>query len=62
MNKIEKLAFELAILSNDSLSLLSELLVREYPTRAAALEQLMSVAQQEYINQLHSELGVANVR
>ncbi len=61
MNKVEQLATELAFLSNTSLQQLTEILVRDYPTRVDALEQLLRIAQHESLDQIHRELGIANV-
>jgi hypothetical protein len=61
MNKIEQLATELAFLSNTSLQQLTEILVRDYPTRVDALEQLLRIAQHESLDRIHRELGIANV-
>jgi hypothetical protein len=60
MNKIELLAAELAFLSNVSLQQLTEILVRDYPTRVDVLEQLVQMAQHENLDRIHQELGIAN--
>lgn len=44
MNKIEELANELAMLSNQSLMLLAQRLVNDYPTRADVLETQLGSA------------------
>lgn len=41
MNNLENLAFELAVLSNDDLLKLSEIMNQSYATRAEALEMAM---------------------
>jgi hypothetical protein len=43
MNKLELLANDLALLSNDSLAKLATILVVDYPTRAEALENYISI-------------------
>jgi hypothetical protein len=47
MTHIERLANEIAILSNDSLSRLATELVKEYPTRATTFEFSLSVEIQD---------------
>lgn len=44
MNKIETMANELAMLSNQSLMLLAQRLVEDYPQRADVLETQISAA------------------
>ena len=44
MNKIEELANELAMLSNQSMMLLAQKLVEDYPTRADVLETQLGAA------------------
>ena len=41
MNNLERLAFEVAVLSNEDLQQLSTILTRDYATRAEALEMAM---------------------
>jgi len=60
MNKIESLASELAFLSNASLQQLTEILVRDYPTRVDVLEQSIRVAQHESLDRIHRELGIVD--
>lgn len=43
MNKLEKLANEIAFLNNQDIMRLSDFLVRDYPTRADVLETGISV-------------------
>jgi hypothetical protein len=43
-NKLESLAVEIALLSNDSLQKLSDILVREYTARANIMEASLNVA------------------
>jgi len=58
MNRIETLANDLALLSNDSLRQLAKILVRDYPTRADRVEHMISVETQETLRALHKELGI----
>jgi hypothetical protein len=55
MNRIEILANELALLSNQSLVELAQILVKDYPTRADVLETQLSAAffynDQEAVNE-----------
>jgi hypothetical protein len=44
MNKIEELANDLALLSNQSLMLLAQKLVEDYPARADVLETQLGAA------------------
>jgi hypothetical protein len=43
-NKLEALAVEIALLSNDSLQKLSNILVRDYTTRANVMEASLNTA------------------
>ena len=43
-NKVESLAVEIALLSNDSLQKLSDILVRDYITRANVMEASLNAA------------------
>lgn len=45
MTKLEQLANDVAMLSNDSLSKLAAILVQDYPTRADALQNLLCWAE-----------------
>jgi hypothetical protein len=47
VNRIEILANDIAWLTNDSIAQLAQILVREYPTRADALETQIRAAFQE---------------
>lgn len=47
MDRIEILANDIAWLTNDSISKLAQILVRDYPTRADALETQIRAAFQE---------------
>lgn len=55
MNRLEIIANELAMLSNQSLVQLSQILVDDYPTRADVLETQLSAAffykDQEAVNE-----------
>ena len=45
MTKLEQLANELAMLSNDSLCKLADILVKDYPTRADSLQNFLCWAE-----------------
>jgi len=47
MNRLETIANELALLSNQSLMELAQILVMDYPTRADVLETQISAAFQD---------------
>jgi hypothetical protein len=47
MNRLETIANELALLSNQSLMELAQILVTDYPTRADVLETQISAAFQD---------------
>jgi hypothetical protein len=55
MNRIETIANELALLSNQSMIELAQILVKDYPTRADVLETQLSAAffynDQETVNE-----------
>jgi len=55
MNRLETIANELALLSNQSMIELAQILVRDYPTRADVLETQLSAAffyqDQEAVNE-----------
>jgi len=55
MNRLETIANELALLSNQSLVELAQILVKDYPTRADVLETQLSAAffynDQEAVNE-----------
>lgn len=45
MTKLEQLANELAMLSNDSLCKLADVMVKEYPSRADSLQNFLCWAE-----------------
>jgi hypothetical protein len=55
MNRLETIANELALLSNQSMTELAQILVRDYPTRADVLETQINSAfffkDQEAVNE-----------
>jgi hypothetical protein len=59
MTSIECIANDIAMLSNQSLRELSNILTRDYPTRAEALEQ--AIAYREQMAEIYQELGIADV-
>lgn len=59
MNKIENLALQLAMLSNRSMSELTDVMQQQYPTRLDALEQAAQATQQESFQRVAVELGIA---
>lgn len=59
MNPIETLAVDTALLSNNSMAQLAQILVRDYPTRAAALTTFLTVYEQEQDLTVRQELGIA---
>lgn len=59
MNRIEDLAVDIALLSNTSMAQLAEELVRNFPTRAAALTTFLTVYEQEQDLAVRRELGIA---
>lgn len=61
MTQLERLANDLGSLSNASLAQLAGIMVRDYPSRAQALEHAVTVAFREDLSRLHAELGIANV-
>ena len=58
MNKIETLAMDIALLSNASLAALAQELVKDYPTRAEALETFINTRMQDELRKIHEELGI----
>ena len=58
MNRIETLANDIALLSNSSLHLLAQTLVRDYPTRADTLSELIRVTSEDEFRKICEELGV----
>jgi hypothetical protein len=60
MNTVERIASDIALLSNARLAELAEILTRDYPTRAEQLSLSVDVAFREGLNQLYRELGLVN--
>jgi hypothetical protein len=60
MNTIERIANDIAMLSNASLVQLAEILTRDYPTRAEQLTLSVDTAFRESLNQIYRELGIAS--
>ncbi len=60
MTQLERLANDVAMLSNASLAQLAEILTRDYPTRAEQLTLTVDAAFRESLNQIYRELGVAS--
>jgi hypothetical protein len=60
MTSIERIANDIAMLSNQSLRELAAVLTRDYPTRAEALEQAIAVAYREQMAKIYQELGIAH--
>lgn len=56
MDRIEILANDIAWLTNDSIARLAQILVRDYPTRADALETQIAAAFQESTHVYNKEL------
>jgi hypothetical protein len=61
MTSIECIANDIAMLSNQSLRELSNILTRDYPTRAEALEQAIAIAYREQMAEIYQELGLSDV-
>ena len=61
MSNIERIANDIAMLSNQSLRELSAVLMKDYPTRAEALEQAIAVAYREQMAEIYQELGLSDV-
>jgi len=59
MTKIETVANDLAMMSNDSLGRLAQELIRNYPNRAEALTTFLTVYEQEQMRSIREELGIA---
>lgn len=55
MNRLETIANELALLSNQSMMELAQILVNDYPTRADVLETQLSAAFFYYDKELVNE-------
>lgn len=60
MTQLERLANDLGSLSNASLVQLAGIMVRDYPTRALALEHAVAMTWQESLARLHAELGLVD--
>ena len=58
MSYIEKLAVEIAMLSNENVQKLAQELVKHYPTRADKLSHSVSVETQEQLSEIYKELGI----
>ena len=61
MNSIERIANDIAMLSNQSLRELAAVLTQDYPTRAEFFEQAIAVAYREQMAEIYQELGIADV-
>jgi uncharacterized NAD(P)/FAD-binding protein YdhS len=61
MTVVERIANDIAMLSNQSLRELTDVLTRDYPTRADALEQAIAVAYREQMTEIYRELGIDDV-
>jgi hypothetical protein len=61
MTVIERIANDIAMLSNQSLRELTNVLTRDYPTRADALEQAIAVSYREQMTEIYRELGIDDV-
>ena len=58
MNAIDRLAVEIALLSNGDLQKLAESLLATYPTRADALTHMMQVTIEDNLREIHRALGI----
>jgi len=58
MNRIELLASDIALMSNDSLSRLAQEMIKDYPTRAEALTTFLTVYEQDDVRSIKEELGI----
>jgi len=58
--KVENLAVEIALLSNDSILKLVEQLINIFPTRADKLADTIMAVTQDRIRAIESELGLPN--
>jgi hypothetical protein len=59
MTKIETVANDLALMSNDSLARLAQEMIRHYPNRAEALTTFLTVYEQDELRSIKEELGIA---
>ena len=57
MSKIEQLASDIAMLSNQSLKGLADTLAKEYPTRAEVLEFAISTSIEDTLRKLQTRLA-----
>lgn len=62
MNTIDRIANDIAMLSNARLAELAEILTRDYPTRAEQFNLAVEVAFRESLNQIYAELGITDVK
>ena len=58
MTAIDRLAVEIALLSNADLQKLAESLLSTYPTRADALTHCMQVTIEDNLREIHRALGI----
>lgn len=58
MNKLDTIANDIALLSNESLRVLATILVRDYPTRAEVFEHTIGAVFEDTLRALHRELGI----
>jgi len=58
--KVENLAVEIALLSNDSILKLVEQLINIFPTRADKLADTIMAVTQDQIRAIETELGLPN--
>jgi hypothetical protein len=58
MNAIDRIANDIAMLSNESLRVLATILVRDYPTRAEVFEHTIGSVFEDTLRALHKELGL----
>ena len=58
MTAIDRLAVEIALLSNGDLQKLAESLLATYPTRADALTHCMQVTIEDNLREIHRALGI----
>ena len=59
MTKIETVANDIAMMSNDSLARLAQEMIQHYPNRAEALTTFLTVYEQEQMRSIREELGIA---
>jgi hypothetical protein len=56
--KVENLAVEIALLSNDSILKLAQELINIFPTRADKLADTITAVAQDQIREIETELGL----